>query len=264
MDSMPAARPPDATALIDLPLPPLSDAADEVLRRGRAFLFAMSHGGFWTKAILHDYTESTHTMGVYHFSVLAGERAFWEWREWRALRPPRDPDLPELVRQLDAFHERWMPRALECVSALDDEGDREEVDGYIRERDERPSRTWTVKGFVQRLCGMKGIPFYQPVWDALVARGFLDELPAFDRILADIQSFIRESPLDATELADIQRSRENAAVQLQKWLADRKKELAGALDDLETEQLGLGALVPPPFEGRSASMLYKIEIAAKA
>lgn len=264
MDSPRAPLPPPSTLLCDLIDRPPSEAADEAVRRARAFLVAVSLGGFWTRAVLHGYTQSTHQTGVYLFSLATGERSFEEWRLWRSLRPGRDPDLPELVQRLADFRQRWLPRALEVVSVLADEGDRGEAIYYIGEKEERPSRTWTAKAFVQRLRGMEKDPLFSPLWSALVARGLLEELPAFDRALADVQEHIRTIPVDDAELADMFEAREDAAEKLEKWLADRKRELASALNEEETLVLGFGDLVPPPFPGRSAFVLRDIEIAAKA
>lgn len=264
MDDTSAPPPRAPASLHDLPLPPLSDAADETLRRARAFLFGMSRGGFWTKGVLHGYSENIHSAGVLHFRVGTAERAFGEWREWRALRPPRDPDLLALVGQLAAFRERWREEAEEALSAIPDPGDREEARCYLLENDERPSRTWRAKAFVARLRGLQKVEIYEPAWHALVARGLLEELPAFERTLTDVQDFLRTAPVDDAELADIQDEREKAAMALGKWLADRKEELAPALDEADLLLLGLGEVVPPPFEGPSAFALQEIEIAAKA
>ncbi len=264
MDTLRAAPPPDLEALDDLPLPPLGEAADETVRRARAFLFGVAQGGFWARAVLQGYTPNIHSTGVAHFRMVTAETSFAQWRLWRALRPTTDPDLPVLVDQLAAFRDRWLPRALEAVSALADEGDRAEVTSYIGEDEVRPSRTWTAKAFVQRLRGMENIDFYRPVWDALVARGLLDELPAFERALADVQGFVGSAPVDEVELAEIHLAREEAARHLEAWLEERRKELAPVLDEQDLVLLGLGDLVPPPFEGRSAFLLQEIEIPARA
>jgi hypothetical protein len=262
MDQAAAPPPPASTLLYHLPLPPLSEAAAGVVRRARAFLFGMGRGGFWARAVLQGYTESAHSCGVLYFGIVTAERSFGEWREWRALRPRRDPDLRESVDQLAAFRERWLERAREAVAVLADEDDREEVRYYLEEDDERPSRTWTAKAFVARLRGLQEMS--KPVWQALVARGLVEELPAFERVLADVQGFIRAAPVDAAELAEIQAGREDAALALQKWLAERREELAPALGEADLCLLGLGDRVPPPFEGRSAFLLEEVAIAAKA
>lgn len=264
VDFTPAAPPPASTNLFELPLPPLSEAADEAVRRARAFLFGVAQGGFWMRAVLHDYTESAHRIGVFLFSIATAERSFGEWREWRALRPSRDPDLPELVEKLAAFRDRWLPRALECLAALEDEGDRDECRVYIGEDELRPSRTWTAKAFVQRIRHMERDPLFAPVWSALVARGVVEELPDFDRALGDVEAFLRAAPLTDEELADMQRGREKAASDLARWLEERERELGPALNDAELRLLGIGDMVPPRFEGVSAFLLGKIEIAAKA
>ena len=105
--------------------------------------------------------------------------------------------------------------------------------------------------------------FYRPVWDALVARGWLEELPAFERALADVQGFVGSAPVDEVELAEIHLAREEAARHLEAWLEERRKELAPVLDEQDLVLLGLGDLVPPPFEGRSAFLLQEIEIPAR-
>jgi hypothetical protein len=263
VDTLRAASPPDSTGLDELPLPPLGDAADAAVRRARAFLFGVALGGFWTRAVLLGYTPDIHAAGVAHFRAATAEYSFAEWRSWRTLRPAADPDLPDLVGKLAAFRDRWLPRALEAVSVLADEGDREEVTFYIGEEDVRPSRTWTAKAFVQRMRAMENMDFYRPVWAALVAAGFLEELSAFDRALAGVQDFLRSAPLEEAEIAEIHAARTDAARRLEAWLDERRKELAPSLDERELVLLGLGDLVPPPFEGRSAFLLREIEIAAK-
>jgi hypothetical protein len=105
---------------------------------------------------------------------------------------------------------------------------------------------------------------YRPVWDALVAQGLEGELPAFDRALADVQELVRSAPVDEVEIAEVHRSREDAARSLGAWLDDRRRQLGPVLDEVDLRILGLGDLVPPPFEGRSASLLSKMEIPAKA
>lgn len=147
---------------------------------------------------------------------------------------------------------------------LADEGDRNEALVYIGGDLERPSRTWTAKLFVACLRAMERDPIFKPVWGALVERGILEELPSFDQALADVQDFIRRAPVDEEEIAEIQRGREDAAAQLQRWLDDRERELAPVLDEVDMMVLGLGDLVPPPFTGPSAFMVQEIEIAAKA
>lgn len=264
MDELRAALPFLLDTLADVPLPPLSEEADETLRRARVFLFGVSQAGFWTRAALQGYTPQTHSIGVLHFRMLSAEYPFDQWREWRALRPMHDPDLPELVDQLAAFRDRWLPRALAAVSVLPDEGDRAEVTYLVGEEEVRPSRTWTAKAFVQRLRGMQGVELYRPVWDALVAQGLEGELPAFDRALADVQEFIRWIPVDEVEISEIDDAREDAARTLAAWLDDRRRELAPALDEADLRVLGLGDLVPPPFDGPSAFLLGEIEIPAKA
>lgn len=263
MDRLRAALSAFPASLGELPLPPLGDAADAAVRRARAFLFAVSRGGFWTRAVLQGYTPGTHTVGVTYFRIATAEGSFAEWRLWRALRPTHDPDLPDLVEQLAAFRDRWLPRALKAVSVLGDEDDRAEVTYYVGADEVRPSHTWTAKAFVQRLRGMETVDFYRPVWDALVAQGLLDELPAFDSALAEVQDFIRSSPVDEVEISEIHGAREDAAGRLEAWLEERRRELAPALDERDLLLLGLGDVVPPPFTGPSAFLFQEIEIPAK-
>src|SRR5690349_13160042 len=105
----------------------LSTRSRELLARISACLTAVRQPGTYARALLAGYTPETHSEGTYCAAWLAGQRPFHEWREWRALRPATDPDLPQLVDELDAFYQRWRPRALAAALVVDDPAEREEL-----------------------------------------------------------------------------------------------------------------------------------------
>ena len=231
--------------LCDLDLPPLSQSADETLRRVRVFLFSAQLPAWQTLLLLAGYSPKEHEHGVFLTSLLSGERSFEEWRQWRSLRPPTDPDLPELVAHLSAFASLWLPRAQAATREVIEEiGDRDEILHYLEDTSGR-SETWRAKGIAARLRHMQKIDFYAPVWRALVDQGIEEDLKAFDLVLEAVQAYIRDAELDQVELDEIGRSREDAAREVRKWLDKRCEQLAH-LNEEDLAVLALGEVIPPP------------------
>ena len=252
--------------LCDLDLPELSDESEETLRRARVFLFSIKRPEWIAPAMLAGYTPEIHQDGVYRTSLLSGERPFREWREWFALRPARDPDLPELIEKLKAFGDDWQQRALSIVRArVADDDERSELLRYIESDEPRPSRTWEAKSVIARLEYIESVPldFYQGVWEGLCEEGFSEELSQFKSILREVQNWIRRAPLDASEMEDIQQSRERAAPLVRDWLEERRRQLAH-LDVGDLTLLALGELIPPPGFEPSIDLLVGFRSGAKA
>ncbi|WP_437580942.1 hypothetical protein [Sorangium sp. So ce887] len=262
MASLPAPN----TLLRDLALPALSPPAHEQLRRVCAFLYVVGLPEVQTRALLAGYTPEIHAEGVYHASVVGGQRSFGEWRQWRSLRPPRDPDLPDLVADLDRFVSRWRPRALSAAAEVPDVGDRGELEDYLGASIERPSRTWRAKACVQRIEHLAEVPVpsYQATWAALVAEGIQTELARFHEVLETVQDFIATTSLDADELADIQAAREEGAASIDAWLTARRRQFAGHFTEETLSLLALGEAVPPPLPDVPLSLLARFRPAARA
>lgn len=262
MRPLPAPR----TLLRDLGLPPLSPSAQEQLTRARVFLFVVQQPDVQVRALLAGYSRETHVTGAYAASLVSGERQFGEWRQWRSLRPPRDPDLPELVAALDGFVQRWQPRALAAVAELPNPDHRRELETYLGDDRDRPSRTWRAKAWASHveLLGKIPTPFALAVWDALVAQGIEAELAQFRVTLEAVQRFIAEAPLEAEELAEMQAAREDAVPYVVEWLDARRVEFAPHVSDETFALLALGELVPPQLPDVPISVLARFEVAARA
>lgn len=187
--------------------------------------------------------------GYYRASVVSGDRSFGEWRQWRSLRPPRDPDLPDLVAKLDRFTERWRPWVMEAVAGVPDVGDRGELEDYLGEGIDRPSRTWRAKAWVARVEHLSKVPLpcYQAAWAALVAKGIEAELARFHEVLEAVQEFLLRAPLDAEELAEMHAAREDGAAAIKDWLSERRSQFAGHVTEETLVFLALGELAPPPL-----------------
>jgi hypothetical protein len=251
-------RPPTPdTLLCELPLPELSPPADEQLTRIFAFLYIVNLQEIQARALLAGYTPEIHAEGVYRASLMRGERPFGEWRQWRALRPPRDPDLPELVAELDRFADHWRARALAAALAAPDPDDRAELEAYLGDSFEHPSRTWRAKACIQCIEHLARVPapFYRDTWAALVAQGIQTELPRFREVLKTVQDFIIDAPLDDGELAEIHTMREQGADGVRAWLTARRDQFAGHFTEGTLELLALGERVPPPIPPVPLSLL---------
>ncbi|MEO7327213.1 MAG: hypothetical protein ABI193_01455 [Minicystis sp.] len=235
--------------LRDLPLPELSPRAQEQLARICMCLYVVNRPELQARAILAGYTPEIHAEGVYFASLAAGERSFREWRTWRSLRPPRDPDLPDLVTELERFAVLWRSRALAAAAGVPDAGDRGELEAYLDDAIDRPSRTWTAKASVARVEHLASVPlpFYQDTWAALVAQGITTELPRFHEVLETVQRVIAAAPLDADELADLQAAREKGAASVEAWLNARRDQFAGHFVEETLALLALGERAPPPL-----------------
>lgn len=257
---------PSNVLLRDLPLPELSPWAQERLTRICAFLFVVNRPEIVASALLAGYTPDIHAGGIYRASVVSGERSFGEWRQWRALRPPRDPDLPALVAELDRFVDEWQPRVMAAVAATADEGDRDELTSYLGDSVKRPSRTWQAKSWAARVEHLAKVPepFYQAAWAALVKEGIEADLVRFHEALATVQAHIREAPLDADELSDIQAMREEGAASVQEWLDERREQFKGHVDAKTLELLALGERVPPPLPDVPLHLLASFGPTARA
>jgi hypothetical protein len=119
------------------------------------------------RVMLAGYTPQIHADGFYKATVLAGEWPFGEWRQWRSLRPPRDPDLPDLVAELEAFVDRWRPRALSAAANVADPDDRAELTQVLGGPLDRTSRTARAKAWVACVENLYKVPvpFYQDPLD---------------------------------------------------------------------------------------------------
>lgn len=67
-------------------------------------------------------------------------------------------------------------------------------------------------------------------------------LLSFDAVLREVEAFLREAPLDADELEEIQGARESYAAMARDWLDQRRLQLT-SLDERDLEALGLGSRV---------------------
>jgi hypothetical protein len=250
--------------LSEFDLPPLSQEADEALRRARVFLFSARLPAWQTLLLRAGYTPKQHEDGVSWARILSGEGSFAEWRLWRSLRPPRDPDLPERVTQLSAFARRWLPQAQETARGVIDDPDvlaviLNSLSGLL----EYPSETWKANAFAACLRGMESEPLYQPVWTALLGQGIQQDLAVLDRALSDVQAYIRDAKLDRAELDDIGRSREHAAVNVRRWLDERREQLVD-IDEEDLAVLALGPVVPPPGFSPPIALLARFRATGSA
>lgn len=246
--------------LCDLPLPPLSPAADEALRRARMLLYSATLPMWQTRLLLAGYGPDTHRDGALLTSLVSGERSFFEWRHTRASEPPADPDLPELVAALAAFRKRWIPLADAAARAVKSDPDElAEVLDYLDDSEVKSSQTSQALAFVRRLRHMQNVTFYQPVWQNLVEQGIENELPAFDAALHDVQEFLRTSPVDEAELNEINASRESAAVHLSRWLDARAAELSDFSEE-DLAVLALGPAVPPEGFAPPIALIARLQL----
>lgn len=244
----------------------LSPRAGEQLARIRAFLYVVNLPQVQTSALLAGYGPEIHSDGAHRASLVSGERSFHEWRTWRSLRPPRDPDLPELVEQLDRFRRSWQRRALEAARTIEDGHEREEIERQLSRGSERPSRTWRAKAWAAAIAELARGPLqsHQGTWARLVEQGIEPELERFHDILVAVQEHIRNAELDAEELADIHRHREEAVVGVEEWLDARRRQFAERMAEETLVLLALGEPVPPPLRDMSIQMLGRFRVAGSA
>jgi hypothetical protein len=250
----------------DLDPLPLSDRADEQVRRICVFLHVVNLPVAQTRALLAGYTPEIHADGVFRLRLLSGYFSFAEWRERQALRPHRDPDLPELVSALDHFRATWQPRALALLDRVTGEDDRAELEFYLADVADCPSRALRAKEWASRVEHLPTVPLscYQAIWGALAEQGIEDELQQFKSTLEVVQDFIRDAPLDADELADMHEQRERAREAVEEWLDHRREQLAEHVDDETQTLLGLGELVPPPLPDVPLELFARFGSGARA
>lgn len=245
-------RPDPSTPLRALPLPPPSKRVSNTLSRMSAFLEGVMLPSTKVRAMLSGYTPDAHSMGVYLAEHLAGQRPFSEWRINYSLRPPRDPDLPELVAELDAFREKWLPVVTRAAATISDPLERLELQDVLRDPVNKRSRVWRAKAWVRIATHLKNIDldFYQVAWTELERAGFADELPRFNQALEIVEAYIRDAPLEDIELEDIANAREATGRCGLVWLEERRKQLEGHLHEDTLAVLGLGerfVSASPPF-----------------
>lgn len=247
-------------------LPPLSEAADEALRRAWALLVSVQQDELRTEVIGLGYTKDIHGQGVWLVSCVAGEQPFWKWREWRVLRPPLDPDMPAEVAQLAAFVQRWQPLAIAAVYQLHLAGDDEqELLSYVTLDREFSSTTWQAKTYGNMLEHLTRVPsdFYQSLGRQLAVQGLDSELATMRATLARVQQHLRDRPVDEDERRDIQAWREDSARELHGWLDARRTQLADLGEELLT-LVGLGDVVPPAGPTELLSLVASFAMGAEA
>jgi hypothetical protein len=213
----------------------------------RVFLYVVANEApIRERALLAGYTPSTHEMGLYLASHLAGQRSFGEWREWRSLRPSRDPDLPEVLDQLEATVARWRPPALQLVAGMSDELDRVELEAILGER-EASTRVRRARLFIGALEHVRErvLPTFGELWDALAAQGIEPDLARARELLEDTRNYLRSEPLTDDELREMDAARESLVRWVQDWLDERRKQLEAHLDLEALVLLGLGDITPP-------------------
>jgi hypothetical protein len=262
-----AHRPPGHTSLCELDRTELSRRAREQLARISAFLYIIvRRPEVQTRAILAGYSQSTPHGGAYLAEWLAGQRPFLEWREWRALRPPSDPELPELVSELDAWRVRWQPRALAAASDLEDPDDRVELESLLGERNQDCCLTLRARRYAQaiELLAKTPVDGYQTTWRRLTEQGIQAELKRFHRALKTVEDYIRNAPLEASEVADIHDARERKADLIAEWLSERRTELEGRLSEETMVLLALRDAAPPPLPNVRIRVLFDFSPQAKA
>lgn len=242
---MPIGRPADSTPLHDIDRAPLSEASEQARRRATVFFLSLSRPNVLTQALLAGYDEEAHNAGLFLLRIVNAEGSFGDWRRSYARKPAADPDLPELVAELDAFASRWRPITIATADRMKTSDERDEIRRLFAESSEDSrSRVRRARGFVHLLESLENEGFYAPIWEGVVAAGFLAELPRFHEALATVQEFIRNAPVGDAEMATIHASREAMAASLRAWLDGRRTQFAdvvGAALDL----MGLGEGVPP-------------------